>query len=94
MLYNELIYLSNLVNPNYSANVINLEYNKPIIYDAKFENDWSEKYIVNKPNPLKISLKTFRIVYEHEWKELAEKNNGVSIDKQISAYNEYIKYLY
>ena len=90
--YNELIYLSKLVKPNYSANIIQLDYNKPIIYDAKFENDWSEKYIVNAPRPLEISLKTFRIVYDPNWKELTKKNNAVSIDEQISAYNEYIKF--
>ena len=89
---NELIYLSTLVNPNYSAGVIQLEYNKPINYDAEFKNDWSEKYIVAIPNPLPISLKTFRIVYDPNWKELAEKNNNVSVDNQISAYNEYIKF--
>lgn len=90
--YNELIYLSTLVNPNYSACVIQLEYNKPINYDAKFENDWSEEYIVMTPKPHNISLKTFRIYYKSNWKELAEKNNSVSVDKQISAYNEYIKF--
>lgn len=90
--YNELIYLSTLVNPNYSANMIQLEYNKPINYNEIFQNDWSDNYNVNSLNPLTISMKTFRIVYDPNWKELAEKNNGVSIDKQISAYNEYIKY--
>lgn len=90
--YNELIYLSNLVNPNYSANVIQIEYNKPINYNAIFENDWSDKYIVTTPRPLNISLKTFRIYYQSNWKELAEKNNSVCINDQISAYNEYIKF--
>jgi len=90
--YHELIYLSDLVKPNYSANIIQLDYNKPIIYSAEFENDWSEKYIVNAPRPLEISLKTFRIYYQPNWKELAEKNNVVSINDQISAYNEYIKF--
>jgi hypothetical protein len=89
---NELIYLSSIVNRNLSANAIILEYNKPIKYDVNFNNEWSDKYIVSKPEPLKISLKTFRIEYNSNWKELSEKENGVSIDKQLSAYNVYIKY--
>ena len=90
--YNELIYLSTLVNRNLSANAIQLKYNKPIEYDVKFENDWSDRYIITKPEPLNISLKTFRIVYNSNWKELSEKENIVSVDKQLSAYNDYIKY--
>lgn len=91
--YNELIYLSTLVNRNLSANAIQLEYNKPIEYDVKFENDWSDKYIITDTiEPLKISLKTFRIIYNPNWKDLAEKENSVNIDNQISAYNDYIKY--
>ena len=57
---NELIYLSTLVNRNLSANAIQLEYNKPIEYDVKFKNDWCDNYIITKPEPLKISLKTFK----------------------------------
>jgi hypothetical protein len=89
---NELIYLSTIVNKNISANSILLEFNKPIEYDVKFNNEWSDKYIISKPEPLKISLKTFRIEYNSNWKELSEKENGVTIDKQLSAYNDYIKY--
>jgi hypothetical protein len=89
---NELIYLSTIVNKNLSANAILLEFNKPIEYDVKFNNEWSDKYIISKPEPLKISLKTFRIEYNSNWKELSEKENGVTIDKQLSAYNDYIKY--
>ena len=90
--YNELVYLSTLVNPNYSACNIQLEYNKPINYDIEFKNDWSDKYIISTINPLKISFKTFRIVYNPNWKELAVNDNFVSVDNQISAYNDYIKF--
>jgi len=90
--YNELVYLSTLVNSNYSAGDIQLEYNKEIKYDIEFKNDWSEKYIIPTINPLEISLKTFRIVYNPNWKELAVNDNFVSVDNQISAYNDYIKF--
>jgi hypothetical protein len=52
--YNELVYLSTLVNQNYSANNIQLEYNKPIKYEIQFKNDWSDKYIISTINPLEI----------------------------------------
>uniref|UniRef100_A0A6C0ETW0 VWFA domain-containing protein n=1 Tax=viral metagenome TaxID=1070528 RepID=A0A6C0ETW0_9ZZZZ len=90
--YNELVYLSTLVNSNYSAGDIQLDYNKEIKYDIEFKNDWSDKYIISTINPLEISLKTFRIVYNPNWKELAVNDNFVSIDNQISAYNDYIKF--
>ena len=90
--YNELVYLSTLVNSNYSAGDIQLEYNKPIKYDIEFKNDWSDKYRISTINPLEISLKTFRIVYNPNWKELAVNDNFVSIDNQMSAYNDYIKF--
>lgn len=90
--YNELVYLSTLVNSNYSAGDIQLEYNKEIKFDIEFKNDWSEKYIITTINPLEISLKTFRIVYNPNWKELAVNDNFVSVDNQISAYNDYIKF--
>ena len=88
--YNELVYLSTLVNSNYSAG--DIQYNKEIKYDIEFKNDWSDKYIISTINPLEISLKTFRIVYNPNWKELAVNDNFVSIDNQISAYNDYIKF--
>jgi hypothetical protein len=90
--YNELVYLSTLVNSNYSANNIELEYNKPIKYDIEFKNDWSDKYIISTMNPLEISLKTFRILYNPNWKELATIDNFVNIHEQMSAYNDYIKF--
>ena len=90
--YNELVYLSTLVNSNYSAGDIQLDYNKEIKYNIEFKNDWSDKYIIPTINPLEISLKTFRIVYNPNWKELAVNDNFVSIDNQISAYNDYIKF--
>jgi hypothetical protein len=90
--YNELIYLSTLVNSNYSAGNCNIQYNKEIKYNIEFKNDWSDKYIISTINPLEISLKTFRIVYNPNWKELAVNDNFVSIDNQISAYNDYIKF--
>lgn len=90
--YNELIYLSTLVNSNYSANNIQLEYNKPIKYDIQFKKDWSSEYIINTIKPLEISLKTFRILYNPNWKELSVKYNYVNVDQQISAYNDYIKF--
>jgi hypothetical protein len=90
--YNELVYLSTLVNSNYSAGNCNIQYNKEIKYDNEFKNDWSDKYIIPTINPLEISLKTFRIVYNPNWKELAVNDNFVSIDNQISAYNDYIKF--
>ena len=76
--YNELVYLSSLVNSNSN--------------DTEFKNDWSEKYVITTINPLEISLKTFRIVYNPNWKELAANDNFVSVDNQISAYNDYIKF--
>jgi hypothetical protein len=90
--YNELVYLSTLVNSNYSAGNCNIQYNKEIKYDIEFKNDWSDKYIISTINPLEISLKTFRIVYNPNWKELALNDNFVSVDNQISAYNDYIKF--
>jgi hypothetical protein len=90
--YNELVYLSTLVNQNYSANNIQLEYNKPIKYEIQFKNDWSDKYIISTINPLEISLKTFRILYNPNWKELAINDNFVTIDEQMSSYNDYIKF--
>lgn len=88
--YNELVYLSTLVNSNYSANNIQIENN--IIYDIKFKNDWSNEYVITTIKPLEISLKTFRIVYNSNWKELSLIDNYVNVEEQISAYNDYIKF--
>ena len=87
---NELLYISTLVNPNYSASNINIAYNQPITYTQPFVRDWG--YDVKNVKPLDISLKTFRIYYKENWKDLAEENAKVSVDKQCSSYNDYIKY--
>lgn len=45
-----------------------------------------------KPNIyLDISLKTFRPVYNENWKKISEEVNEVSIEKQKSFYADYLK---
>ena len=41
---------------------------------------------------LDISLKTFRPVYNENWKKISEEINEVSFDKQKSFYADYLRY--
>jgi len=42
--------------------------------------------------PLEISNKTLRPLYNDDWREKAEKMNGIEIEKQQSFYVEYLRY--
>lgn len=85
---NELIYISTLVNPNYSANdiIINNENNVNYLFKKSWHN-----YDLNNDG-LEISLKTFRPYYYSNWKELSYNIHKIDVDEQISGYNDYIKY--
>ena len=48
-------------------------------------------YEIKKNNSLEISFNTFRPIYKHNWKELSEKVNNISFDKQKSYYSIYLK---
>lgn len=88
--------------PNYfkklnKNEILYIYYNKNIIYDQiideeyKFTNSWDLNYRVINLDPLNISLKTFRPFYVENWKEISLKCSNVSVDKQISGYNDYIR---
>lgn len=40
---------------------------------------------------LEISLKTFRPVYNKDWRKISEEINNISMDKQKSFYAEYLR---
>lgn len=58
-----------------------------------YNQDELNEYDYNiKPNIyLDISLKTFRPIYRENWKEISEKINEVSFDKQRSFYADYLR---
>ena len=58
------------------------------IYNKDELNDYDIKDNIY----LDISLKTFRPVYNEKWKEISEKINEVSFDKQKSFYADYLRY--
>ena len=58
------------------------------IYNKNELNDYDIKDNIY----LDISLKTFRPVYNEKWKEISEKINEVSFDKQKSFYADYLRY--
>lgn len=58
------------------------------IYNKNELNDYDIKENIY----LDISLKTFRPVYNEKWKEISEKINEVSFDKQKSFYADYLRY--
>lgn len=57
--------------------------------NIKFEKSWN--YESKSFNPLYISLKTFRPYYVENWKELSYDISKIDVDKQVSAYNDYIR---
>jgi len=57
------------------------------IYNKNELND----YDIKKDIYLEISLKTFRPIYNEKWKEISEKINEVSFDKQRSFYADYLR---
>jgi len=60
----------------------------PIIYNYNLITN----YNINSNSYLNISIKTFRPIYEDDWKEKTKIINGVSIDNQQSFYAEYLRY--
>lgn len=57
-------------------------------YDLYLYND----YEINDNNYLIISLKTFRPIYDENWKKSAEELNGIPLNKQQSFYADYLRY--
>jgi hypothetical protein len=58
------------------------------IYNKDELNDYNIKENIY----LDISLKTFRPVYNDNWKKISEEINEVSFDKQKSFYADYLRY--
>ena len=58
------------------------------IYNKNELNDYDIKENIY----LDISLKTFRPVYNENWRKISEKINEVSFDKQKSFYADYLRY--
>ena len=83
---NDLVYLSTLVNPNYSASYIVI---KSFPYDYLFKYEWKD-YNLNTEE-LKISINTFRPYYYSNWKEKAKIRHNIDVDSQVSAYNDFIR---
>jgi hypothetical protein len=74
--------------------IINI-YNKEVktkyfikIYNKNELNDYDIKENIY----LDISLKTFRPVYNENWKKISEEINEVAFDKQKSFYADYLRY--
>jgi len=61
---------------------------KPIIYNYSLIKD----YDIKSNNYLEISNKTFRPLYQDDWKEKTENLNGISMENQQSFYAEYLRY--
>jgi hypothetical protein len=61
---------------------------KPIIYNYSSIED----YDIKSNNYLEVSNKTFRPLYEDDWKEKTKTLNGISIENQQSFYAEYLRY--
>ena len=56
-----------------------------------YNQDELNDYDIKKDIYLEISLKTFRPIYNEKWKEISEKINEVSFDKQRSFYADYLR---
>jgi hypothetical protein len=87
---NELIYIAKSILEMKNIDLI-IPDDVMINDKYEFERTWDMNYRVNKSNPLKISLKTFRPYYVENWKELATNYLDTDINKQISGYNDYIR---
>ena len=61
---------------------------KPIIYNHNYIYD----YDIKSNNYLEISNKTFRPLYEDDWKIKTETLNGTSMENQQSFYADYLRY--
>ncbi len=61
---------------------------KPIIYNYSSIED----YDIKSNNYLEVSNKTFRPLYEDDWKEKTKTLNGISMENQQSFYAEYLRY--
>ena len=74
--------------------IINI-YNKEVKtkYLIKIYNqDELNNYDIKENIYLDISLKTFRPVYNENWKKISEEINEVAFDKQKSFYADYLRY--
>jgi hypothetical protein len=56
-----------------------------------YNKDEFNDYDIKKDIYLEISLKTFRPVYNENWKKISEEINEVAFDKQKSFYADYLK---
>lgn len=79
-----------LVKRDDIINIYNNEVRSNYFKELKIVDINIINYQITK-NSLKISLKTFRPLYEDNWKELAEKVNNIDFTKQISYYSIYLK---
>ena len=57
-----------------------------------YNKDELNDYDIKENIYLDISLKTFRPVYNENWKKISEEINEVSFDKQNSFYADYLRY--
>jgi len=62
---------------------------KPIIYNYDLE---TLTYDIKPNNSLEISNKTFRPIYQENWKEKTSIINEISYEKQQSFYIDYLRY--
>lgn len=84
--------------PSYFKNKNRLEiidiYNKEVKSKSPlkiYTQDELNDYDIKNNNYLEISLKTFRPIYNENWKKISEEKNEVSFDKQKSFYADYLK---
>lgn len=68
-------------------------YNKEVAFkkEIKYPFDLND-YDIKEDSYLEISNKTFRPIYDENWKQKTEEINGTSIKNQQSFYNEYLKF--
>jgi len=68
-------------------------YNKEVAFkkEIRYPFDLND-YDIKEDSYLEISTKTFRPVYDENWREKTEAINGIPIKNQQSFYNEYLKY--
>lgn len=73
--------------------ILNL-YNEYVCPRKKIITYFSEivDYDINENTYLEISLKTFRPIYQNDWKYQTELINKTSFNNQYSFYNYYLKY--
>lgn len=82
--------LFQIVNKDDIINIYN-NYVKSNYFTKININDLFYNYDINKDFYLKISLKTFRPIYNKNWKKISEEINNIEFNKQFSFYADYLR---